>query len=435
MKKNILIQNGRVIDPESKLDKLCDVYIENGRIAKIGENLANELTAKTEFCIIDATDKIVAPGLVDMHCHLREPGQEYKEDIKSGTRAAAKGGFTSVACMPNTTPPLDNAALIKFIYAQAAEKGCINVFPIGSISKGQKGEELAEIGDMKSEGAVAVSDDGRPVESPMLMRRALEYADMFDTLVISHCEDLSLVGGGSMNEGAVSTRLGLKGIPKAAEEVQVARDVILAGETGARLHLAHISTAGSVEIVRRAKAQGFPVTAETCPHYFTLTEEAVDGFNTNAKMNPPLRSAEDVEAIICGLADGTIDAIATDHAPHHVDEKNLEFATAANGIIGLETALALGVTYLVRTNRLTLSALIQKMTQNPAGILGITKGRLQEGQDADLVVFDITTPYTVKAEDFASKSKNSPYIGCELYGKVDYTLVGGDIVVEHGELL
>jgi len=430
----ILIHGGRVIDPSTKLDALRDVYIEDGCIVKVGENLVTKYNSD-DIKQIDATGKIVAPGLIDMHCHLREPGQEYKEDIRTGTRAAAKGGFTTVACMPNTNPPLDNAALITFIYARTAETGCINVLPIGAISKGQKGEELAEIGEMKAEGAIAISDDGRPVSNPVLMRRALEYADMFDCLVISHCEDLSLVAGGSMNEGAVSTRLGLKGIPRSAEEVQVARDTILAGETGARLHLAHISTAGSVEIVRQAKAKGFPVTAETCPHYFTLTEEAVDGFNTNAKMNPPLRSAEDVEAIIEGLMDGTIDAIATDHAPHHVDEKNVEFGFAANGIVGVETALALGITYLVKENRLSLMELLEKMTLNPAAILGISKGAIAEGNIADVIVFDIDTPYTVKAEDFASKSKNSPYVGYELYGKVDYTLVGGKVVIEHGEFI
>jgi len=325
--------------------------------------------------------------------------------------------------------------LVKFIYAKASEDACVNVYPIGAVSKGQKGEELAEIGDMKAEGAVAISDDGKPVSSPVLMRRALEYANMFNCLVISHCEDLSLVAEGSMNEGAVSTRLGLKGIPCAAEEVQAARDVIIAGEMGARLHLAHLSTAGSVEILRQAKKNGIKVTAETCPHYFSLTEEAVDGFNTNAKMSPPLRTQKDVEAIIEGLADGTIDAIATDHAPHHVDEKDVEFAYAANGIVGLETALALGVTHLVKTNRLTLLQLIEKMSKNPAEILGLEKGKIKEGQAADLVIFDIDTPYTVKAEEFETKSKNSPYIGCELYGKVEYTLVNGNVVVENGKLI
>ncbi len=429
-----LIYGGRVIDPATNTDKICDLVIENGLISQLGENLLDSIIAD-DVQKIDATGKIVAPGLIDMHCHLREPGQEYKEDIKSGTRAAAKGGFTSVACMPNTVPPIDNAALVKFIYAKAAEDACVNVYPIGAVSKGQKGEELAEIGDMKAEGAVAVSDDGKPVSSPVLMRRALEYANMFNCLVISHCEDLSLVAEGSMNEGAVSTRLGLKGIPCAAEEVQAARDVIIAGEMGARLHLAHLSTAGSVEILRQAKKNGINVTAETCPHYFSLTEEAVDGFNTNAKMNPPLRTQKDVEAIIEGLADGTIDAIATDHAPHHVDEKDVEFAYAANGIVGLETALALGVTHLVKTNRLTLLQLIEKMSKNPADILGLDKGRIAKGQAADLVIFDIDSPYTVKTEEFETKSKNSPYIGCELYGKVDYTLVNGKIIVENGKLI
>jgi len=429
-----IIFGGRVIDPATNTDKICDLVIENGIISQIGENLS-ETIAADDVQKIDATGKIVAPGLIDMHCHLREPGQEYKEDIKSGTRAAAKGGFTSVACMPNTVPPIDNAALVKFIYAKASEDACVNVYPIGAVSKGQKGEELAEIGDMKAEGAVAISDDGKPVSSPVLMRRALEYANMFNCLVISHCEDLSLVAEGSMNEGAVSTRLGLKGIPCAAEEVQAARDVIIAGEMGARLHLAHLSTAGSVEILRQAKKNGINVTAETCPHYFSLTEEAVDGFNTNAKMNPPLRTQKDVEAIIEGLADGTIDAIATDHAPHHVDEKDVEFAYAANGIVGLETALALGVTHLVKTNRLTLLQLIEKMSKNPAEILGLEKGKIKEGQAADLVIFDIDTPYTVKAEEFETKSKNSPYIGCELYGKVEYTLVNGNVVVENGKLI
>ncbi|MBE7009859.1 MAG: dihydroorotase [Ruminococcaceae bacterium] len=430
----MLIYGGRVIDPATNMDTICDVYIEDGCIAEMGNNLSAKLT-DADIQKIDATGKIVAPGLVDMHCHLREPGQEYKEDIKSGTRAAAKGGFTSVACMPNTVPPIDNAALVTFVRSKAAETASVNVFPIGAVSKGQKGEELAEIGDMKDAGAVAISDDGKPVSSPVLMRRALEYANMFNCLVISHCEDMSLVAEGSMNEGAVATRLGLKGIPCAAEEVQVARDIIIAGEMGARLHLAHLSTAGSIEILRQAKAKGISVTAETCPHYFTLTDEAVDGFDTNAKMNPPLRSAQDVEAIIEGLADGTIDAIATDHAPHHVDEKDVEFAAASNGIIGLETALSLGITYLVKTNRISLMKLIELMSKNPSDILGIGKGSIAKGQAADLVVFDMETPYTVKAEDFASKSKNSPYIGHTLYGKVAYTVVNGKPVVVNGELV
>lgn len=424
----ILIKGGRVIDPASGFDSVCDVLIENSKITKIGTGLAVPSDAK----IISAEGKIVAPGLLDMHCHLREPGQEYKEDIESGTRSAACGGFTSVACMPNTTPPIDNAFLIEFVKQKAERVASVHVLPIGAVSKGQKGEELAEIGDMHAAGAVAVSDDGRPVSNPELMRRALEYANMFQTPVISHCEDLSLAIG-SMNEGIVSTRLGLKGIPNAAEEVQIARDLILARETGAQLHIAHVSTAGGVEMIRQAKANGIRVTAETCPHYFTLTEEAVEGFNTNAKMNPPLRTEKDVEAVIEGLADGTLDAIVTDHAPHHIDEKNLEFAAAKNGIVGFETALGLGITYLVRSGRLSLSEFLKKMTCNPADILHCPCGRLYEGGEADVVVFDMENPYTVCVEQFASKSKNSPYDGWELYGRVCATIVSGKIVVGEAE--
>ncbi len=425
----ILIENGRVIDPSSGFDAVCDVYVEDGSIKAIGENLKSGAGKDAER-VINAEGKIVAPGLIDMHCHLREPGQEYKEDIESGTRAAAHGGFTSVACMPNTSPVLDNAPLIEYVKNKAKAVGSVNVYPIGAVSKGQKGEEMAEIGDMKEAGAVAVSDDGRPVSNPVLMRHAMEYADMFGMLVISHCEDLSLVAGGSMNEGVVSTRLGLKGIPNAAEEVQIARDVILAKETGKRLHIAHVSTAGGVEIIRQAKKNGISVTAETCPHYFTLTEEAVEGFNTNAKMNPPLRTQADVDAVIAGLKDGTIDAIATDHAPHHVDEKDVEFAVAANGIVGLETALCLSITYLVKENHLTLPELLKKFTVNPADILSIPKGRIAENADADLVIFSDSELYQVDVSQFASKSKNSPYGGYSVYGKVAYTIVGGKIVYE-----
>ena len=421
----LLIKGGRVVNPASGFDAVCDVYIENGKIEKICENLSVSADR-----VIDASGKVVAPGLIDMHCHLREPGQEYKEDIESGTMAAAQGGFTSVACMPNTSPVLDNAPLIEFVKNKAEKVGCVNVYPIGAVSKGQKGEQLAEIGDMKEAGAVAVSDDGRPVSNPELMRRAMEYADMFDMLVISHCEDLFLVAGGSMNEGIVSTRLGLKGIPNAAEEVQIARDIIIAKETGKRLHIAHVSTAGGVEIVRQAKKHGICVTAETCPHYFTLTEEAVEGFDTNAKMNPPLRTQADVDAVIAGLADGTLDAIATDHAPHHRDEKEVEFAVAANGIVGLETALCLGVTHLVKKNHLTLSELLAKMTVNPANILCLDKGQLAEGKDADIVIFSDDEAYTVNKETFASKSKNTPYDGWEVFGKVSCTIVGGKVVFE-----
>ncbi|MBQ9914632.1 MAG: dihydroorotase [Clostridia bacterium] len=419
-----VISGGRVLDPASGFDSVCDVYIEKGKIKKIGENLAAEFS---DAQVIDARNKIVAPGLLDMHCHLREPGQEYKEDIESGTRSASRGGFTSVCCMPNTSPVLDNAALIEFVRNKAKAVGSANVFPIGAVSVGLKGELLAEIGDMKDSGAVAISDDGQPVSSPELMRRAMEYADMFDLPVISHCEDKSLVAGGSMNEGAVSTRLGLKGIPNAAEDVQIARDVIIAGELGKRVHIAHVSTAGGVEIIRQAKKQGIRVTAETCPHYFSLTEDACEGYDTNAKMNPPLRTEKDRQAVIAGLADGTIDVIATDHAPHHIDEKEVEFGVALNGIVGFETALSLGVSYLVKENHLTLSELLEKMTVNPASILNLPKGKLSEGEDADIVIFSIDEPYTVDVASFASKSKNSPYDGFTLYGRVDCTIFGGKI--------
>jgi len=421
----ILIKGGRVVNPANGFDSVCDVYIVDGVVQKIGENLTESADK-----VIDAAGKIVAPGLIDMHVHLREPGLEYKEDIKSGTLAAAQGGFTSVCCMPNTVPVLDNAPLIEYVKNKAAQVGSVNVYPVGAVSKGQKGEQLAEIGDMKEAGAVAISDDGRPVSNPELMRHAMEYADMFNMLVISHCEDLSLVAGGSMNEGIVSTRLGLKGIPNAAEEVQIARDIILAKETGKRIHIAHVSTAGGVEIIRQAKKQGILVTAETCPHYFTLTEEAVEGFNTNAKMNPPLRTQKDVDAIIAGLCDGTLDAIVTDHAPHHRDEKEVEFAVAANGIVGLETSLCLGITYLVKKNLLTLSELLAKMSCNPANILGLNKGKLEEQADADIVIFSMDELYTVDKETFASKSKNTPYHGWEVYGRVDCTICGGKVVYE-----
>ncbi|HIU47994.1 MAG TPA: dihydroorotase, partial [Candidatus Avimonoglobus intestinipullorum] len=410
----ILIKGGRVIDPKSNFDDVVDIYIENGVIADMERDLELEGLGIEE---IDAGGMIVAPGLVDMHCHLRDPGQEYKEDIESGTKSAAMGGFTSVACMPNTSPVIDNAQIIEYIKSKAAQVGAVNVYPIGAISKGLKGEELAEIGEMKFAGAVGISDDGRPVTSSGLMRRAMEYAEMFDIAVISHCEDMGLVNDGSMNEGFMSTYLGLKGINRAAEEVMVARDIIIAESTNTAVHIAHVSTRGSVELVRQAKKRGVRVTCETCPHYFTLTEKACDGFNTNAKMNPPLRTEDDVEAIKEGLADGTIDAIATDHAPHHIDEKNCEFARAMNGIVGFETALGLAITYLVRPGILTMQELLRKMSVNPADILGLNKGNLGVGRCADIVIFNPEERYTVHTAELHSKSKNSPYDGWELYGK------------------
>lgn len=431
----ILIKGGRVIDPKTNTDKILDIYIENGVIEDVGENLCPELEDLHELTKIDATGKVVSPGLVDMHCHLRDPGQEYKEDIESGTKSAAMGGFTSVACMPNTTPPIDCAPMVEYVLSRAKQYGRVNVYPIGAVTRGLKGESLADIGELKFAGVVAISDDGRPVQNARLMRRALEYADMFDTLVVSHCEELQLLDGGVMNEGITSTRLGLSGISNAVEDIQIARDIILAETTKTRVHICHVSTKGGVELVRQAKKRGVRVTCETCPHYFTLTEEAVDGFNTNAKMNPPLRTQQDVDAVIEGLADGTVDVIATDHAPHHIDEKNVEFEHALNGIVGFETALGLGITYLVKTGVLTLNELLRKMTVNPANLLSINKGIIAQGKPADVIIFNPDEEYTVKVSEFSSKSKNSPYDGFRLNGKVEYTIVGGQIVVNQGILL
>lgn len=431
----ILIKGGRVIDPKTDTDRVLDIYIEDGVIEEVGENLSRDFEDLTELTEIDASGKVVAPGLVDMHCHLRDPGQEYKEDIESGTKAAAMGGFTSIACMPNTTPPIDNGPMAEYVINRAAQVGRVNVYPIGAVTRGLAGAELADIGELKFAGVVAISDDGRPVQNARLMRRALEYADMFDTLVVSHCEELELLDGGVMNEGFMSTSLGLKGISNAVEDIQIARDIILAETTHTRVHICHVSTKGGVELVRQAKKRGVNVTCETCPHYFTLTEEAVDGFNTNARMNPPLRTQEDLEAVIEGLVDGTIDVIATDHAPHHIDEKNVEFEKALNGIVGFETALGLGLTYLVKAGKLTLAELIRKMTVNPANLLSINKGSIMENKPADIIIFNPDEEYTVDVSSFSSKAKNSPYDGYRLHGKVEYTIVGGQIVVNQGILL
>lgn len=428
----LLIRNGHVIDPANGIDRVTDIYVENGEIMEV--DVDPDLDG-VEMQIIDAEGKIVAPGLVDMHVHLREPGQEYKEDIESGTRAAVVGGVTSVACMPNTSPVADNESVISYILTKAKEAGYANVYPIGAISKGLKGKELAEIGSMRFAGAVAVSDDGHPVEDSGLMQRAMIYAEMFDMPVISHCEVLSLAGEGTMNDGEIATELGLKGIPRSAEEVMVARDIIVAEAEDKRVHIAHVSTRGSVELVRQAKKRGVRVTCETCPHYFSLTEEAVRGYNTNAKMNPPLRTADDVQAIKDGLKDGTIDCIVTDHAPHHIDEKNLEFALANNGIIGLETSLGLGIKNLVNTGVLTLNELIEKMAVNPSRILGINKGTLGEGKTADIIIFDPKKEWTVEAAKMQSKSKNTPFDGETLYGKPEYVIVGGRVLVNQGELM
>ena len=427
----LLIKNGHVIDPANGIDEVTNIFVENGVISEVGVD--KDLDG-LDIEIIDASGKIVTPGLVDMHVHLREPGQEYKEDIETGTRAAVCGGVTSVACMPNTDPVCDNETVVTYIKKRAEEVGYANVFPVGAISKGLEGKLLAEIGEMAFAGAVAVSDDGRPVENSGLMRRAIEYAKMFDVIVISHCEDPAL-GEGDMNEGAVATAMGLRGISPAAEEAMAARDILVAEAIGGRVHIAHISTRGTVELIREAKKRGVKVTCETCPHYFALTEEACMGFNTNAKMNPPLRTADDVAAIKEGLADGTIDCIVTDHAPHHPDEKQCEFGYAKNGIVGLETSLGLGIKCLVNEGVLTMSQLIEKMSVNPARILGIAKGSLAVGQAADITIFDPDKPWTVDITKLHSKGKNSPYDGFELFGKPEYVIVNGEVIVNQFELM
>jgi len=444
----VLIKNGHIIDPSQGIAGIGDVLIEDGKIKEVriqnaehrtqstappthpspsrgegkggGENLVSDLRA------IDAAGLYVLPGLIDMHTHLREPGFEYKETIKTGTMAAVKGGFTTVCAMPNTNPVNDNSSVTDFIIRKAIQEGACTVYPIGAITKGQKGEELAEMGIMHSEGCVAFSDDGRPVMNSLIMRRALEYSKTFDVPIISHCEDLSLSGGGMMNEGLLSVTSGLKGIPSEAEEIMVARDIALAGLTNGRLHIAHVSTEGSVRLVRQAKERGINVTAETCPHYFSITEKAVEGYNTNAKVNPPLRTQKDTAAIKQGLKDGTIDVIATDHAPHHRDEKLREFDAAPSGISGLETALGLSLK-LVEEGILTMKQLIEKMTINPAKIMGINKGTLKNGADADVIIVNPDKEFKVEPEKFASKGKNTPFEGWVLKGAAVITICKGKI--------
>jgi dihydroorotase len=420
---NLLIQNGRVIDPSQGLDQELDLLVENGLVREMGMGLTAPAGAER----VDAAGCYVVPGLVDMHVHLREPGLEYKEDIESGSRAAVVGGFTSIACMPNTKPVIDNKAVAGYVIARGREAGLCNVFPVGCLTAGSKGERLAEMGELKEAGCVAVSDDGRPVASAELMRRALEYARGMQIAVISHAEDLSLVGEGVMNEGFTSTELGLKGIPRVAEDIAIARDVMLAEYTNSPIHIAHVSTSGAVRIIRNAKLRGVRVTCETAPHYFTLTDDAVRGYNTNAKMNPPLREADDVAAIRAGLSDGTIDAIATDHAPHHLDEKDVEFNVAANGIIGLETSLPLSLA-LVEQGVLTMSQLVERMSCCPSLILGLERGTLAKGAVADITLIDPTLQWVVEADTLASKSTNTPWLGRKMKGAAVATIVAGRVV-------
>ena len=421
MHQTLLLRGGRVVDPSQGIDRIDDVLVRDGLVVAIGpaETGADEM--------IDATGLIVAPGLVDMHVHLREPGREEDETIETGTRAAIAGGFTSVACIPNTEPPVDTQATVEFIHQKAMRADTCNVFVVGCVSRNREGKELADIGQLVEAGAVAFSDDGAPVYDAELMRRALEYCGMFDKPILAHEEVLELSRGGVMNEGLVSLMLGLAGMPAAAEDVMIGRDTVLAESTGGRLHVMHVSTAGGVGLVRMAKARGVRVTAEACPHHFTLTDETLRGFDSNYKMSPPLRTAADVEAIIAGIVDGTIDCIATDHAPHSPEKKMLELDRAPFGIIGLETAVGLSVTRLVATGRISWPRLIEAMSTLPARILGINRGTLRPGSVADITLIDPECAWQVDVKSFCSKSVNSPFDRWTLRGRAVATIVAGRV--------
>ncbi len=420
---NYLIQKAHVVDPRNKVDQIFDLRIKNGKITEIGKDLG---VSGEE--IIEAKGFHLFPGLIDLHTHFREPGFEQKETIQTGAHAALHGGFVGCVSMPNTQPATDNQGIVDIIIRKAREVP-FHLFPAGTISKGREGKELSEMADLKHAGICAVTDDGSWVDDSLLMRRAMEYASMLDLLVISHCEDKRLVAGGVMNEGLMSTRLGLKGIPHESEEIAVARDIQLAQLAGARLHIAHISTQKSVQLVREAKAEGIPVTAEVTPHHLSLTDSDVEGYNTNFKMNPPLRREKDREALQKGLKDGTIDVVATDHAPHTEEEKMLEFDEAPVGVTGLETALAVCLTELVHSKKMTLGELVERMSCRPAQILKLTQGfgEIRKGTEANLTLIDLNEAWTVKAEDFISKSKNSCFIGKKLKGRVVATLCAGHL--------
>lgn len=418
--RKLLIKGGQVVFADEV--KAADILLENGKIAKIGKNLKADGAE-----VVDAAGLTVFPGLIDMHVHLREPGFEYKEDIASGSAAAVAGGFTQVCCMPNTDPVCDNAAVVGYIAARAKEVGLCKVRPIGAITRGEKGETLSEMGKMKDAGAVAVSDDGKPVANARMMRLAMEYASDFGLICLSHCEDKDLVDGGVVNEGYNSTLAGLKGIPRAAEEIMIAREIILAETLHKRAHICHVSTKGGVQLLREAKARGVQITAETCPHYFTLTDDVVTSFDANTKVNPPIREAEDVAAIKEGLRDGTLDCIVTDHAPHHVDEKNVEYNLAAFGISGIETSFSLSYTYLVKGGVLSLPELADRMSAEPARILHLEGGKIAEGEVADLMLADLKAEYVIDGKKFVSKGKNTPFGGMKVSGKVVCTIVDGDV--------
>ncbi|MBP8613357.1 MAG: dihydroorotase [Firmicutes bacterium] len=433
MSHDLLIRGGRVIDPVSRTDEKLDLLILDGKIARIAADIEHQEPIE----VIDADGKLVMPGLIDMHTHLREPGYEYKEDIQSGTRAAAMGGFTAVACMPNTDPPCDNDSVVSNILEIAKKHGCVKVYPIGAATKGRAGKQLSEMGEMKRAGAVAFSDDGSPVATAEVLRCAMEYLKSFDAVLIDHPEDSSLSENGQVNYGLMSTVLGLKGIPREAEEIVVARDILVSSLTKGKLHLAHISTKGSVNLVRQAKSSGLSITCEVTPHHLVLTEEAVwkTGYDTNTKVNPPLRTKEDVESLRAALADGTIDAIATDHAPHHTDDKWVEFDYAAFGISGLETAVPLVVDRLVLSGIIDWMKMAETMSTNPAKILGVPGGTLQEGSVADVTIIDPECERSVDPRGFMSKGQNTPFTGWRLTGAPYATIVNGRTVMLDGRLM
>jgi len=426
--KSLLIKGGQIIDPSQGIDVSGSLLISEGKISWRGKG--EETPPQANYDILNAKGLVVCPGLIDLHCHLRQPGDEEKETIASGTSAAARGGFTTICCMPNTNPPLDNQTAIEFIKSRSASEGVVRVLPIGCISKGRKGEELAEMGELASAGVIALSDDGEPASSSYLMRQALDYSRAFELPIIDHCEEKALTEGGQMNEGVISTKLGLRGIPNAAEEIMVARDLSLAELTGGRLHIAHASTEGSVELIRRAKEKGIRVTAEVTPHHLTLTEERVIGYDTKAKVNPPLRTKQDIKALIQGLKDNTIDIIATDHAPHTEADKLCEFDLAPFGISGFETALG-SLMSLVHNGEISLATLIAKLTSEPAKIIGnkyAKLGTLAIGAPADVTIFDPNLEWVVEPKAFASKGKNTPLAGERLKGRVMATIFQGKIV-------
>jgi dihydroorotase len=426
MSEKLLLAGGRVVDPSQRLDGTRDVLLVDGAIASVGKRVR----APEDARVLDCAGLVVTPGLIDVHVHLREPGEEHKETIASGASAAAAGGFTAVCAMPNTDPPIDDPAAVGFVAAQGLRARAARVYPVGCISVGRAGERLALVGEMVDAGAVAITDDGHPVMDSGLMRLALEYSQTFGIPVADHPEDLGLSAGGHMNEGLVSTRLGLSGKPNAAEDIHIVRDLLLAELTGGRIHLQHVSTRFGVESIRQAKARGVRVTAEASPHHLVLTQDAVEGYRTEAKMNPPLRSREDVEAVRAGLADGTLDTIATDHAPHHYDEKEAAFADAPNGIVGLETALGLILTRVVGEGVIDLPTMVERMSCQPARAFNLPGGTLAEGSPADVTVIDCEAAWTVDPKAFRSKSRNTPFAGWKLRGRARYTIVGGRVVWE-----